>query len=150
VNRPRVSGGDPDIRYLTPDEVDALLRAVPDDRLGRVGRVLYLTATMTGLRMGELLALRWMDVDWVAGVVRVRRTHSRGRFGTPKSKRSSRAVPMADRLAGELERHYQQSDYQADDDLVFAHPYTGNPYDVSKLRKRSRTRSPRRGCAGVP
>ena len=43
---------------------------------------------------------------------------------------------MADRLAGELERHFQRSRYRADDDLVFCHPHTGQPYDASKLRKR--------------
>jgi integrase len=91
---------------------------------------------MAGLRQGELIALRWQDVDWVAGVIRVRRSFTRGQFGTPKSRRASRAVPMADRLAGELERHFQHSHYQADDDLVFAHPETGGPYDPSKMRKR--------------
>jgi integrase len=38
----------------------------PDDPLGATERVLYLTAAMTGLRQGELLALRWRDVDWTA------------------------------------------------------------------------------------
>ena len=93
----------------TATEVEALLRAVPDDRLGPTDRALYLTATMAGLRQGELLALRWQDVDWTAGLIRVRRSYTRGQFGTPKSRRSSRAVPMADRLAGELERHFQRS-----------------------------------------
>ena len=61
-----------------------------------IDRALYLVAAMTGLRLGELLALRWRDVDWIAGVIRVRRNYVRGRYGTPKSRRSSRAVPMAD------------------------------------------------------
>ena len=64
-------------------------------RRGTTERVLYLTAAMTGLRRGELLALRWQDIDWTAGVVRVRRNYTRGQFGTPKSRRSSRAVPLA-------------------------------------------------------
>jgi integrase len=136
VDRPRVAGTDPDIRYLDRDEVETLLRAIPDDRRGPTDRALYLTATMAGLRQGELVALRWRDVDWIAGVIRVRRNYTRGQYGTPKSKRSSRAVPVADRLAGELERHFQRSAYQADDDLVFAHPDTGHPYDASKMRKR--------------
>lgn len=117
-------------------EVEALIRAVPDDAIGDMERVLYLTAAMTGLRQGELIALRWRDVDWSAGVVRVRRTRTRGQLGTPKSRRSSRAVPMNDRLAGELERHFQRSAFQTDDDLPFAHPETGNPYDPSKMRSR--------------
>ena len=43
---------------------------------------------------------------------------------------------MADRVAAELDRHFQRSAYRADDDLVFCHPHTGNPYDASKLRER--------------
>jgi integrase len=136
VDRPRSAGADPDIRFLEPHEVQALARATPNDNLGPTERAIYLTAAMTGLRQGELLALRWQDVDWTAGVVRVRRTYSRGAFGTPKSRRSSRAVPMADAVARELELHFQRSNYRADSDLVFCHPETGRPFDASKLRKR--------------
>lgn len=136
VDRPKQQGIDPDIRYLTTDELEAVIRKVPDDALGKIERVLYRVAAMTGLRQGELVALRWRDVDWVAGVVRVRRTFTRGKWGTPKSKRSSRAVPMADRIARELELHFQRSEFQGDDDLVFCHPQTGNPYDPSKMRER--------------
>ena len=75
---------------------------------------------MTGLRQGELIALRWEDVDWEAGRVRVRRSYVRGEFSAPKSRRGVRSVPLADRLAGELERHFQASRFQADHDLVFA------------------------------
>ena len=69
----------------------------PADPLLDVERVLYLTAAMTGMRQGELLALRWVDVDWMAHRVRVRRNFVRGRFGTPKSKRSSRSIPAGRR-----------------------------------------------------
>jgi len=45
-------------------------------------------------------------------------------------------VPLADRLAGELERHFQRSVFQADDDLVFPHPHTGKVLDHSALSRR--------------
>jgi integrase len=61
------------------------------------------------MRRGELLALRWRDVDWDAGLIRVRRTYTRGQFGTPKTRRSSRAVPLADRLGNELRGHHARS-----------------------------------------
>lgn len=63
---------------------------------------------MTGLRQGELIALRWGDVDWTAGVIRVRRSFSRREMTTPKSQRSIRAVPMADSLAAALDLHFKQ------------------------------------------
>jgi len=137
TERPRSAPADPDIRFLTAEELEALLRAIAlEETLGPTDHALYTVAAMTGLRQGELVAVRWRDVDWTAGVVRVRRNYSRGAWGTPKSRRSTRAVPIADRVATEHERHFQRSAYQSDDDLVFCHPHTGTPYDASKLRER--------------
>jgi integrase len=138
VERPRsVSARQRRIRFLQPPELEALARNVPQDVLGRVERPLYLTAAMTGLRQGELLALRWRDVDWVAGRVRVADSYTRGRLGSPKSG-DGRSVPMADRVAGELERLHQASAFQGDDELVFCHPQSGNVLDPSKLWRRLR------------
>jgi len=67
--------------------------------------------------------------------VRVVDNFTRGRFGTPKSDHG-RSIPMPDRLAAELDRHFQRSPFQDDNDLVFCHPETGNVLDSSKLRKR--------------
>ncbi len=131
--RPEPNG---DIRFLDDADLEALLTAEADDTLGPTLRVLYLTAAMTGLRQGELLGLRWRDIDWTAARVRVRRNWVRGEYGTPKSRRSSRSVPLADRVAGDLDRHYQTSSYQGDDDLVFPHPVLGTPLDRSRLLKR--------------
>ena len=136
VDRPQLEDN-ADIRYLELEEIEALLRAVPpDDPLGATDRALYLTAAMTGFRQGELLGLRWRDVDWAAGRIRERQNYVRGHWGTPKSRRGSRAVPMVDRVAGELERHFQRSAYQGDDDLVFCNPHTGRVLDHSALSRR--------------
>ena len=136
VDRPRAVERDPEIRFLAPDEVDALIEAAPDDELGATDRALYVLAAFTGLRQGELVALRWRDVDAQAGLLRVRRSYTRGRFGTPKSRRSSRAVPMATRVVKELEQHFCRTEFPHDDDLVLCHPATGAPYDASRMRKR--------------
>jgi integrase len=136
VEKPALATTDPDVHFLDAEEIEALLRAVPDDPLGRVERVMYLTAAMTGMRQGELFGLRWRDVDWSARRIRVRRNYVRGEFGTPKSKRSSRSVPLASRVATELELLSKESQWTRDDDLVFAHPETGKPIDRSKLLKR--------------
>jgi integrase len=101
--------------------------------------VLFLTAALTGLRKGELVALCWRDIDWQSRRIRVRRNYTRGAFGTPKTRRSTRAVPMADQLAGVLDRHYKQSAWQTDDDLVFARPTTGGVMAKSNLSRRMKT-----------
>jgi integrase len=124
------------LRFLDGPELEAVLRSVPADARGETDRCLFLVAAMTGLRIGELLGLRWRDVDWAAQKIRVGDNWVRGEFGDPKSARSDRAVPMAQRVARELELQFQRSELQADDDLVFPHPITGRPLDKSKVRKR--------------
>jgi integrase len=121
-----------EIHFLNTEELQALLRST-GGRLAQLDRLMYLTAAMTGMRQGEIVALRWRDVDWIARRIRVRQSHVRGEFGTPKSKRSSRSVPLADSLAGELERYFKTSNWQDDDDLVFANPVTGSPLGRSRL-----------------
>jgi integrase len=79
----------------------------------------------------------------------VRRNYVRGEYGTPKSKRSSRSVPLADLLGGELDRLFQAAAYDADSDLVFAHPHTGKPIDRSKLLKRYKAALRRAGVRDV-
>lgn len=144
ATKPEGDTTDPDIRFLTEPEVEALLRGVPDSLMGATDRVLFLTAAMTGLRQGELFGLRWRDIDWPAGRVRVRRSYTRKRagrdaqFGKPKSRRSSRSVPLHDRVGAELDRHFKASAYQADDDLVFCYPQTGGPLDSSNTLDRLR------------
>ena len=149
IDKPERPGSDADIRYLDDSELDALLRAVPDDVRGPTEHAIYLTAAMTGLRQGELVGLRWRDIDWAAGRIRVRQNYVRGEFGTPKSRRSTRSVPLADRVAGELERHFQRSSFQADDDLVFCHPQTGHPLDRARLLKRFKAAAKRAGLRPV-
>lgn len=131
-----------DVRFLTLDELDALVaHARPKDPRQPVDfqpldRVLYRVAAMTGLRQGELLALRWMDVDWLAGRVRVRQNYTRRAYGSPKSKRSVRSVPVADEVARALEGWSKVSRFTGDNDLVFGNPVTGEPLSASKVTKR--------------
>src|SRR5215210_3890489 len=91
---------------------------------------------MAGLRHGELIALRWRDVDWLAGRVRVRQNHVLGEFDTPKSVRGMRSVPMADRLAGKLDRLHTAMGEPDDDALVFPDPVTGEPMDKAVTLRR--------------
>ena len=86
-----------DIQAFSPEEVWALVRAAASEQDAAV----FLTAAFTGLRMGELLALRWRDVDFLGEVVRVRASFSTGQLTTPKSGKV-RAVPLAPAVAAAL------------------------------------------------
>ena len=127
-----------EIRFLTEAQVDALIDAVRPGDYAAVDAVLFETAALTGLRVGELVALRWMDVDWTAQRVGVRRNHVMGEFDTPKSRRSTRSVPMAHRLGIALERFSRVSAWSGDGDLVFADPLTGEPLSKWSILRRFR------------
>lgn len=137
VERPRATR-DSEVRFLSRDELARLLDAVPAGPLGDMERALYATAAMTGLRQGELLALRWRDVDLQAGLLRVRRSYTRGRFSAPKSARSVRAVPLAVAAADALEGQRRRTLRTGPEDLVFSHPDLGTVLDPSRLRARFR------------
>ena len=104
-----------DIQVLAPEEVWALVRAAASELDGAI----FLTAAFTGLRMGELLALRWRDVDFTGSVIRVRSSWAGGQLTTPKSGKV-RSVPMAPDVATALARLGDRVNWMGDDDLVFA------------------------------
>jgi integrase len=137
VDLPAVTVSD-EIHYLTVLEVETLASAAVKGAHQALDRALYVTAAMTGLRQGELIALRWQDVDWPAQRIRVRRSHTLGEFDTPKSKRSSRSVPMSGRVAAELDGWQQISGWGKDGDLVFAEPLTGDVLRRGALMRRYR------------
>ena len=127
--RQRASG---DIQVFSPEEVWALVRAAESEQDAAV----FLTAAFTGLRMGELLALRWRDVDFAGNVVRVRVSYYLGRLTTPKSGKV-RAVPLAPAVASALAPLSQREHWTGDDDLVFvgiAGDYLGAAPPVTRPR----------------
>ncbi len=137
ADRPVIKSTETRIKFLDQAELERLLAvSYPPDAFGSIEAVLYLTAAMTGLRQGELIGLRWRDVDFEARRVRVVSPYVRGEFNDPKSEDSGRSVPLAQRVADALADLRARSLYPADSDLVFAHPETGRPLDRSKLVRR--------------
>jgi integrase len=127
-----------EIRFLTVSEVDALAKAAVAGEHQTLDRAMYVVAAMTGLRQGELIALRWQDVDRDARRVRVRRSHVLGEFDTPKSRRSERSVPLSRRVASELDRWRLETRWGSPDDLVFAEPASGEVLRRGALMRRYR------------
>ena len=119
-----------DIEVFSPEEVRALVRAAESEQ----DAALFLTAAFTGLRMGELIALRWRDVDFGGSVVRVRGSFSAGALTTPKSGKV-RAVPLASDVASALAGLGRRELWAADEDLVFVGEI-GGYLDGSALRRR--------------
>ncbi|MGC2372389.1 MAG: site-specific integrase [Solirubrobacteraceae bacterium] len=141
--------------FYTPEEVEAIARALAegrhrdpsrpavndDERAAR--RVedyqdaeIVRVAAYAGLRRGELLALRWRDVDFAGSALTIARAMSAGVESSTKSGRVRR-VPLADQPADALERISQRDRFTSPDDFVFCNPF-GRPLDGSALRRRYR------------
>jgi integrase len=119
-----------DIEVFSPEEVHALLRAAHDDR----DAAIYATAAFAGLRMGELRALRWRDVDFPRSVIRVRASYAGGELSVPKSG-EVRSVPMVDEVAHRLAVLRNREWFTGDDDLVFCEEQ-GSWLNDDRLRRR--------------
>jgi integrase len=79
-----------EIRPLNQEQTRRLLRAAEGERL----EALYVLAVHTGMRPGELLALKWRDVDFEAARLRVNRALSEGEFTPPKRAKSRRSIDL--------------------------------------------------------
>ena len=115
---------------FSPEEVRALVRAAADEQDGAI----LLTAGFTGLRRGELLALRWRDVDFATSTLRVSASFAAGEVTSPKSGKPG-AVPLAAEVATALARLGQRGRFTGEDDLVFPGEL-GAHLDGSALRRR--------------
>lgn len=91
------------------------------------------TGIFTGLRVGEILGLRWQDVDFSNRSIRVQQAIYRGSLGSPKTKGNRRTLPLPETLAVALERHRQGSTQT--DGLVFP-TSAGTPYSDTNLLAR--------------
>jgi integrase len=144
-----------EINPLSGEEARCLLDEVRGDKL----EALYVLAISTGMRQGELLALKWDDVDLERGLLRVRRTltrqHSAFTFSEPKTKKSRRTIRLTEGALQALRTHlsYQlvkmerMGSLYRPSSLVFANE-VGGIINPSNLRNRSFARLLKR--AGLP
>lgn len=126
-----------EIQPLTPEQVKVLLEAARGDRL----EGLYTVAVTCGLRQGELLGLKWEDVDFKASTLQVRRSLSNGAFATPKTAKSRRGITLPQKAIDALRSHHSRQWGEATaagngtQGLVFASE-TGEPLDRYRVRRR--------------
>ncbi|HVX32171.1 MAG TPA: site-specific integrase [Solirubrobacterales bacterium] len=95
---------------------------------------LFTIAACTGLRLGELIALRWRDVDLSARVLNVSRSISAGTESSTKSRRA-RTVPLAAQAIREFGSLRRRTHFKGRDDFVFCGP-DGGRLDGSAVRSR--------------
>lgn len=119
-----------DIDVFSPEEVWALVRVAVSEQ----DAAIFLTAAFTGLRRGELIALRWRDVDFTGSVLRVCASFAGGALTAPKSGKV-RSVPLAPEVAQALAKLSRRELLTGDDDLVFPGELS-DFLDRSALRRR--------------
>ncbi|MDO8614991.1 MAG: tyrosine-type recombinase/integrase [Dehalococcoidia bacterium] len=142
VSPPKVARAE--MQVLGPEQARALIAAAAGDPLEAV----YTLAILTGLRQGELLALKWRDFDagaerltvcrsvrWVTGLGSVE--------GEPKTRSGRRSVLLAPLVVAALRRHRTQQTEQRlraiaweDNDLIFTNEI-GRHIEASNLLRRS-------------
>jgi len=141
--------------FYSPEEVEAIARAFGEGRHRdpvhaavsdneRAARQaedqqdaeIIRVAAYAGLRQGELLALRWRDIDFAGSALTIARAMSAGVESSTKSGRVRR-VPLADQPAAALDRTSRRDHFTSPHDLVFCNAL-GRPLDGSALRRRYR------------
>ena len=122
---------DEPMRFASKPEAAELIAALPESE-----RALWTTAMYAGLRRGELRALRWSDVDFSAGLIRVTRSWDDAEGEqTPKTKGSNRVVPIIPALADALKAH-QRTTRRKGLDLVFGRT-SSDPFIPTTARSRA-------------
>lgn len=124
VNPPQVPRRE--IKPLSEKQVKKLLENARGDKL----QALYVLAIHTGMRSGELLGLKWSDVDLEGGTVQVRRSVFNGRIEAPKSAKGNRGIRLTETAIKALQGHERTSEW------VFS-TRVGTPMSVHNLHNRS-------------
>jgi len=115
---------------LSPAEVKAIADNMPENL-----KALVVLLYLTGLRIGEALALKWGDVDFEHSKLYVRRSVWRRREQTPKSRKSIRAKHLLGGLKRVLQRHRELCVQAEPGNYLFANG-AGRYYDPDDLRRR--------------
>lgn len=124
-----------EMRIMTEQEISTFLAIIKDSRY----EVFFRLALGTGLRRGEMLALRWKDIDFAKGTVRVERTLVKVRGGVlfqpPKTQASQRTISLPPSVIELLQNQRNKQKFNGDNDLVFC-TKNGSPIYPNNLLKR--------------
>lgn len=118
------------LRVLTPDQFDSLLPLIREPY-----RTMVLVAGCLGLRVSEIVSLKWGDFDFDGLTLLVQRSIVHGRVGDVKTEYSRDSVPLDPALVQALMQHKERS-YAAPGGWLFANPVTEKPYQQEQIQKR--------------
>ncbi|MBK8294603.1 MAG: site-specific integrase [Solirubrobacterales bacterium] len=119
-----------DFTVLTPAEVAAVSRAASSEQMS----TMFTVAGFTGLRLGELRALRWADVNFTDRMIMVRRNHPNGGVERVPKSGKVRSVPMIDQAARALDALSRRPMFVETGDRVFPSA-TGGVLDDVPIRR---------------
>jgi len=155
----------PEVDYLRTHEIPIFLKACevskePEKKVSKIPQppeekrkerpkcdstryAFFYTAIFTGMRRGELLGLKWEDIDWLNRKIHVKRSLYKTTFQTPKSKHSKRAIDIGPRLIDVLKNHRAKQNETrlkvgegwSNNDLVFSQN-DGTPLDGDNVYHR--------------
>jgi integrase len=115
--------------FWTAEQIRMILESIPIEC-----RCLFICVALTGLRLGELLALQWKYVDLKSRVLRVSHSLYKRQLVAPKTVTSARVIPLGDVLANALVAHHENSFFTGPDDFVFC-TQDGSSLNPDVLRK---------------
>jgi integrase len=118
-------------RFLTAQEFCALLEHIPEPF-----RTMCIVAMCLGLRVSEVLGLKWTDVDWDGMRIAIRQAYVYGRQGDVKTRASQKWMPLDRSLAEKLRQHRLRFASRPNlENWVFANPETGKPYWPGRVQE---------------
>lgn len=129
-------------KAMTEAELHAVVDALPEAH-----RLFFRFLAESGTRIGEAVAVRWSDVDFERGRIRIERRWYRGSYGPPKSRYGVRSIPLSTTLLRDLWEAQSAVAVHDEDALIFTNS-SGERLDASNLRRRVLTPAATR--AGVP
>ena len=134
AERPKGQGNDEedqqDMTILMPPQIILLLDKVEDQKY----ETLFMVAIFSGARQGELLGLKWSDIDWDKKQIHIKRTFTKGRFFVPKTKESRRKIDIGPKVMTQLKKWKLACPVNALD-LVFPND-AGGPINYSNMVQR--------------
>jgi len=132
AERPRGQGAieDKKITVLSVEDIQGFLKQVTDKKY----QTLFMLAITSGARQGELLGLKWSDIDWTNSQIHIQRTYNKGRWFAPKTKSSQRRIDIGPSVVQAL-KEWKLACLPNDLNLVFPNE-AGQPINYSNMVNR--------------